>query len=61
MTTLNSAFAEAQSIPEVRDRLQRDGYELDASSPEEFGAFIADQYERWGAFIRAEGIRATTA
>jgi tripartite-type tricarboxylate transporter receptor subunit TctC len=60
VTALNSAFAEAQATPEVRDRLQRDGYDLDASSPEQFAAFIAGQYERWGAFIRAEDIRVTT-
>jgi tripartite-type tricarboxylate transporter receptor subunit TctC len=61
VTTLNSAFAEAQAMPAVRERLERDGYELDASSPDEFAAFITDQYEKWGAFIRAEGIRVTTA
>ena len=61
VTTLNSAFAEAQAIPEVRDKLEADGYTLDASTPEEFEAFIADQYERWGAFIRAEGIRITAS
>jgi len=60
VTALNSAFAEAQAIPNVRERLERDGYELDESSPDEFAAFIADQYERWGTFIRAEGIHVTT-
>jgi tripartite-type tricarboxylate transporter receptor subunit TctC len=61
VTTLNSAFAEAQALPEVRDRLEADGYTLDASTPEDFAAFISDQYERWGAFIQAEGIRLAPA
>jgi tripartite-type tricarboxylate transporter receptor subunit TctC len=58
ITTLNSAFAQAQALPEVR-RLEADGYPLDASTPEEFAGFITDEYERWGAFIRAEDIRIT--
>jgi tripartite-type tricarboxylate transporter receptor subunit TctC len=45
----------------VRDRLQADGYALDASTPEDFAAFIRNQYERWGAFIQAEGIRVAPA
>jgi tripartite-type tricarboxylate transporter receptor subunit TctC len=61
VATLNAAFAEAQATPEVTLRLQDDGYDLETGTPEEFAAFIVDEYERWGALIRAEGIRVTAA
>jgi tripartite-type tricarboxylate transporter receptor subunit TctC len=61
VTTLNSAFAQFQALPDVKGRLEADGYTLDASTPEYFAAFISDQYEHWGAFIRAEGIRVAPA
>ena len=34
-----------QAITEVRDRRQRDGYDLDSGSPEELASFIGDEYE----------------
>jgi tripartite-type tricarboxylate transporter receptor subunit TctC len=61
ITTLNSAFAEAQGIAEVRHTLEADGYKTEAGTPEEFAAFITDEYERWGTLIQAEGIRVTPA
>ncbi len=51
-------FAEVQNIPEVRRTLEADGYEIDLGTPEEFAAFIKDEYERWGALIQEEGIPA---
>jgi tripartite-type tricarboxylate transporter receptor subunit TctC len=54
---LNAAFAEAQSIPEVTRSMESAGYELEASTPEDFAAFIKIEYERWGKLIKEEGIR----
>jgi tripartite-type tricarboxylate transporter receptor subunit TctC len=56
---LNLVFADAQNMPEVRRRTEADGYQLEASTPEEFGAFIKDEYQRWGALIKEEGISFT--
>jgi tripartite-type tricarboxylate transporter receptor subunit TctC len=61
ITTLNSVFAHAQGIPEVRHSMQADGYNIEDGTPEDFAAFITDEYERWGALIEAEGIRVTPA
>jgi tripartite-type tricarboxylate transporter receptor subunit TctC len=58
IATLNAAFREVQSIPEVRRSMEADGYEIEGDTPEAFAAFISDQYERWGALIEEEGIRA---
>jgi tripartite-type tricarboxylate transporter receptor subunit TctC len=59
--TLSSVFVEAQTIPEVSFALEADGYILESGTPEEFGAFIREEYERWGTLIRTEGIRVTGA
>jgi tripartite-type tricarboxylate transporter receptor subunit TctC len=61
VTRLNAVLAEAQSIPEVTRSLESAGYELEASTPEDFAAFISSEYERWGKLIREEGIRPETA
>jgi tripartite-type tricarboxylate transporter receptor subunit TctC len=61
VTTLNSAFAGAQVIPEVKESMQRDGYNSEAGTPEAFAAFIREEFERWGALIREEGIRPPSA
>lgn len=57
VTKLNTAFVTAQDDPEIRRSMEADGYQLEASTPEEFAAFINDEYERWGAVIREAGIR----
>jgi tripartite-type tricarboxylate transporter receptor subunit TctC len=61
ITTLNSAFAEAQAIPDVRHRMEGDGYNVEAGTSDDFAAFITDEFERWGELIRAEGIRVSAA
>jgi tripartite-type tricarboxylate transporter receptor subunit TctC len=61
ITTLNSAFAEAHAIPDVKDSMEADGYRIEAGTAEEFAAFITDEFERWGDLIRAEGIRVSAA
>jgi tripartite-type tricarboxylate transporter receptor subunit TctC len=61
ITTLNSVFAEAQETAEIKHSLEADGYNIETGTPEDFAAFITDEYERWGALIQAEGIRVTPA
>jgi tripartite-type tricarboxylate transporter receptor subunit TctC len=57
MARLNGAFADAQALPEVRRRLEAEGYHIEGGTPDAFAAFIRAEYERWGKFIREEGIR----
>ena len=53
------AVVEATRNAALRQRLEAAGLEVLASaSPDEFGAFIAAEIERWGTLIRAAGIRA---
>jgi tripartite-type tricarboxylate transporter receptor subunit TctC len=54
---LNEVFAHVQNIPNVRRSMETDGYDIAGGTPEDFEAFIKDEYERWGRLIEEEGIR----
>lgn len=55
---LNREFAAILNLPEVRERLTADGSEVVASSPEQFGAHVRAELDKWGKTIRAAGIKA---
>jgi tripartite-type tricarboxylate transporter receptor subunit TctC len=42
---------------ELRARLVRDGYEVHASTPAEYSAFIREEIARWTPVVQAAGIR----
>jgi tripartite-type tricarboxylate transporter receptor subunit TctC len=54
---LNHAIASGLRVPEVQKRLQGEGMEVVASSPEEFGTFFQAEIERWAKVIKQAGIR----
>jgi len=43
--------------PDIVERLARDGGEVVASSPEEFGAYLRAETEKWGKVARATGLQ----
>jgi tripartite-type tricarboxylate transporter receptor subunit TctC len=53
---LNKAVNEGLASPQVRDRIMALGGEPQPKSVEEFAAFIASQYKRWGEVIRITGV-----
>ena len=55
---LNEQVSAALADPTFKARLVDLGAETFASSPEQFGKFIADYTERWAKVIRVAGIRA---
>jgi len=55
---LNTEVVALLKRPDVRERLLADGAEPIGNTPEEFGAFIKAEIERWAKVIRAAGIRA---
>ena len=46
------------ALPDVKERLATLGFESIASSPEEFGAQIRTESEKWGKVIRDANIKA---
>lgn len=54
---LHSEIARALNAPEVKSRLQAEGSRVVASTPEEYGAMIRSEMEKWAKVIKAAGIR----
>jgi len=54
---LNRAFNEALAAPDVRQRIGGMLLEPAGGRPEDFGAFIRSQSERWGKVIREANIK----
>lgn len=51
------ALNQVLALPEVRSKLEAQGFELEQRSPEAFAAFIVEQAERWAPVVRASGAR----
>jgi tripartite-type tricarboxylate transporter receptor subunit TctC len=54
---LNAELMKMLQKPEVKARFASDGIEALGSTPEEFGAYIKAEIERWGRVIKAAGVR----
>lgn len=55
---LNEVVVQALDKPSVRESLTAAGVDPKSSSPEDFAALIAAEYERWTALIKENGIKA---
>ena len=54
---LNDAAVRALRSPDVRERLVAIGFDVVAGSPEEFGAFMKAEVERWTKVVERGGIK----
>jgi tripartite-type tricarboxylate transporter receptor subunit TctC len=54
---LNAELAKALASPELIDHLRTEGADVVGGSPEQFGAFLKSEVERWGPVVRAAGIK----
>ncbi|MBC7780451.1 MAG: tripartite tricarboxylate transporter substrate binding protein [Proteobacteria bacterium] len=43
--------------PEAREQLTAQGYDVAGGSPEDFGAFLKREYEKWGRVVRAANVK----
>lgn len=55
---LNSEIATAVKNPAMRERLLAADYEPAVGTPEQFGAFIKSEIEKWGRAVKISGARA---
>lgn len=51
------ALNQVLALPDLRGKLEAQGFELEARSPEAFAAFIQEQAERWAPVVRASGAK----
>ena len=54
---LNEASVKALRSPEIRERLNEIGFDVVASTPEEFGKFMQDEVERWTEVVKRGNIQ----
>jgi hypothetical protein len=55
---LNAETIAILKLQEVRERLLADGAEPVGNTPEQFGAFIKSEIDKWGKVIKAAGLKA---
>lgn len=58
VTRLNATITRIGQTPEIRDRLLSQGAEPLGGTPEQLGAFIRSEIEKWGKVVAASGARA---
>jgi tripartite-type tricarboxylate transporter receptor subunit TctC len=54
---LNAVLNEALADPDVKAKLERSGVVVKSSTPEQFGAFLTDQYNKFAKTREAAGIQ----
>ena len=55
---MHEALVRAVTDPDVKARIEEQGCDVQASSPEVCGRFLAAEIEKWGRVIRANNITA---
>lgn len=58
ISKLNTEIARVLKAPEMVQALDREGAVAVGGSPEQFGAFIKAEIEKWGKVVQATGVRA---
>jgi tripartite-type tricarboxylate transporter receptor subunit TctC len=54
---LNDVAVKALRSPEIRERMSQIGFDVVASTPEEFGRFMQVEVERWTKVVERGGIK----
>jgi tripartite-type tricarboxylate transporter receptor subunit TctC len=54
---LNGAINQGLQSAELNSNLGRLGAEAKAGSPQDFAAFVAEETRKWGAIVKASGVK----
>jgi tripartite-type tricarboxylate transporter receptor subunit TctC len=54
---LNDAMVRALRSPDIRERMTQIGFDVVASTPEEFGRFMQEEVDRWTKVVQRGGIK----
>jgi tripartite-type tricarboxylate transporter receptor subunit TctC len=53
---LHGETLRALAAPDIRNRMQPEGAEFIGNTPEQFAAFLREEYQRWGELIKVSGV-----
>jgi tripartite-type tricarboxylate transporter receptor subunit TctC len=54
---LNDAMVKALRSPDIRERMNQIGFDVVASTPEEFGQFMKAEVDRWTKVVERGGTK----
>ena len=54
---MHAELAKVVRSPEVQEKFSASGAEPVASTPEQFGAYLRSEIEKWGKVVRAAGLK----
>ncbi len=49
---LNAVFTQALKLPDVRERLIKQGFDISGTTPEEFDAYLKSELQRWSKVVK---------
>ena len=58
VTTVHADIARALALPDAKERISGLGFDIIASTPEQFAAQIKVEIAKWGKVIKASGVKA---
>jgi tripartite-type tricarboxylate transporter receptor subunit TctC len=57
VTKLNGAVVKSLNADETKERLAREGAEVAATSPAQFGEFLRRETQKWARVVKASGMK----
>lgn len=58
VSRLHAESVKVLKLPDVKERLDATGFEPIGTTPEQFGAYLRSEVEKWAKVVKAAGIRA---
>ena len=57
VTKLNTEIVRIMRLPDVQERLPKQGLTFTPSTPQQFAAFVKSERDKWGALVKAVGVK----
>ena len=52
---LNAAIVKVLALPEIRDKLSAQGFDVVGNSPQDFAKFLKVEFDKWGKVVKESG------